>query len=82
MFKWIVDNQKILEIWIGVGCTLGIYSILYKENKIYRFFEHLYIGLASGLPEKAKGAYGGGVAALQRLGEAGMSDYQRAFIQS
>ncbi len=48
MISWIVANQKMLEIWIGVGCTLGIYSILYKENKIYRFFEHLYIGLASG----------------------------------
>ncbi len=48
MISFIIANQKAIAIWIGVGCTLGIYSILYKENKIYRFFEHLYIGLASG----------------------------------
>ena len=48
MIAWIILNQKALAIWMGVGCTLGIYSILYKENKVYRFFEHLYIGLASG----------------------------------
>lgn len=48
MLDWIIANQKVLILWFGVGCTLGIYSILYKENKIYRFFEHLYIGLASG----------------------------------
>ena len=35
-------------IIIGAACTLGIYSILYKENKVYRFFEHLFIGLATG----------------------------------
>lgn len=34
--------------WIGAICTLGIYTILYRENKVYRFFEHLYIGLAVG----------------------------------
>ena len=48
MSKWIIDNQSTIAIWIGFACTLGIYSILYKENKIYRFFEHVYIGLASG----------------------------------
>jgi hypothetical protein len=28
--------------------TLGIYSILYKETPVYRFFEHLFIGTTLG----------------------------------
>ncbi len=34
--------------WVGAICTLGLYSVLYKENKIFRFFEHLFLGLATG----------------------------------
>jgi hypothetical protein len=41
-------NEGRLGVWIGVVCTLAIYSILYRENPFYRFFEHLYIGLAAG----------------------------------
>ncbi len=36
------------NVWIGVLCTLAIYSLLYRENPLYRFFEHMYIGLAAG----------------------------------
>ncbi len=36
------------NVWIGVVCTLAIYSLLYRENPVYRFFEHMYIGLAAG----------------------------------
>lgn len=36
-------------IWAGAIATIGIFSILWRENKLYRFFEHLFIGLASGL---------------------------------
>ena len=39
---------KMIVVVLGVTCTLGIYSILYKENKIFRLFEHLYLGLAGG----------------------------------
>lgn len=28
--------------------TLGLYSVLYRENKFYRFFEHVFLGLAAG----------------------------------
>lgn len=31
----------------GLG-TIGIFSLVFKENKLYRFFEHLYVGLATG----------------------------------
>jgi hypothetical protein len=42
------DWVDVAVIWIGALCTLGIYSILYKENRLFRFFEHLFIGLATG----------------------------------
>jgi hypothetical protein len=32
----------------GLG-TLAIFSFLAKENRFYRFFEHLFIGIAAGL---------------------------------
>ena len=48
MMEFINSHADALKIWFGAACTLGIYSILYKENKIYRFFEHMFIGLASG----------------------------------
>jgi hypothetical protein len=35
-------------MWAGVICTLAIFSLLYKENPVYRFFEHLFIGVATG----------------------------------
>jgi hypothetical protein len=39
---------KSIVVLLGVLTTLGIYSILYNENKVFRFFEHLYLGLAGG----------------------------------
>lgn len=32
----------------GVLATIGLYTVLYRENKFYRFFEHLFLGLAAG----------------------------------
>ena len=29
-------------------CTLGIYTILYRENPVFRFFEHIFVGVAAG----------------------------------
>ncbi|HIE52405.1 MAG TPA: hypothetical protein EYP85_11650 [Armatimonadetes bacterium] len=34
--------------WVGAICTLAILSVLYRENRIYRFFEHIFIGVAMG----------------------------------
>lgn len=36
------------KILFGVIATIGLYSVLYRENKFYRFFEHMFLGLASG----------------------------------
>lgn len=35
-------------IWFGAFLTLCIFSFLYKENPLYRFAEHLYVGVANG----------------------------------
>jgi hypothetical protein len=35
--------------WIGALATLALYSVLYRENPIYRLAEHLFLGLATGL---------------------------------
>ncbi len=37
-----------LVIWVGALATLGIFSFLWKENPVYRFFEHLFMGLGLG----------------------------------
>jgi hypothetical protein len=46
---WLASHLDSLMLWIGVFCTLGFYSVLYRENRVYRFFEHLYLGLATGV---------------------------------
>lgn len=35
-------------IWIGAFLTLAIFSFLYKDNPLYRFAEHLFVGVANG----------------------------------
>ncbi|MCB0317948.1 MAG: hypothetical protein KDD56_04270 [Bdellovibrionales bacterium] len=42
------DIWQILTVFLGGVCTLAIFSFLIKENSVYRFFEHLFIGIASG----------------------------------
>jgi hypothetical protein len=32
---------------VGALCTLAILSVLYRENRFYRLFEHLFIGVAA-----------------------------------
>ena len=50
MFSFLADPTfvRIIYVWCAALCTLGIYSILYKENKVFRFLEHLFLGLATG----------------------------------
>jgi len=37
-----------IVIWVGAVFTLLLYSILYRENPLYRFAEHVFVGLAAG----------------------------------
>ena len=48
MTAWLLQNKNTLIAFFAAFCTLGLYSILYKENKLYRLFEHIYLGLATG----------------------------------
>lgn len=41
-------SYPFLRLTFGVLATVGLYSVLYKENKFYRFFEHMFLGLAAG----------------------------------
>lgn len=43
------DYWQIMVVLLAGFGTLGIFSLLIKENPVYRFFEHLYIGIAAGL---------------------------------
>lgn len=40
--------EQRLVAFAGAICTLAILSVLYKENAIYRLFEHIFIGLGAG----------------------------------
>ncbi|MDR3692696.1 MAG: hypothetical protein P4L46_25170 [Fimbriimonas sp.] len=42
-------TYNFIKVTAGALVTLGIYTILYKETKIYRFLEHMFLGLAAGL---------------------------------
>ncbi|MCS7224612.1 MAG: hypothetical protein NZ959_08680 [Armatimonadetes bacterium] len=42
------EAQAYATYWLGAICTLAIYTILYRENRLYRLFEHFYIGVALG----------------------------------
>ncbi len=37
-----------LIVWSGALCTIAIYSFLWKENKGFRVFQNIYVGLAAG----------------------------------
>lgn len=37
-----------ITYFVAAACTLGIYTVLYRENRIFRFLEHVFIGVAAG----------------------------------
>jgi hypothetical protein len=41
-------SHDLMKITFGVIATVGLYSVLYRENKFYRLCEHIFLGLASG----------------------------------
>jgi len=40
------ERYAFFALACGVIATIGLYSVLYRENKLYRFFEHMFLGLA------------------------------------
>ena len=43
-----MDLFNFVKVSCGVLATVGLYSVLYKETKFFRFFEHIFLGLAAG----------------------------------
>jgi hypothetical protein len=41
-------DYQFLKLTCGVVAIVGLYTVLYRENKFYRFWEHVFLGLASG----------------------------------
>lgn len=37
-----------LKVWSGALCVFAVYSFLWKENRFFRAFQNLYVGLAAG----------------------------------
>lgn len=37
-----------LPVWLAAICTIATYSFLYKENRLFRIAEHLFVGLGAG----------------------------------
>ena len=40
--------MTVFGIWLGALLTLCIYSFLYKDNPLYKFAEHVYVGISAG----------------------------------
>ena len=38
----------VLGIWVAAGLTLIFFSFIYKDNPLFRFGEHLYVGVSVG----------------------------------
>jgi len=41
-------DYNLVKLALAAIATIGLYSVLYKENKFYRFWEHIFVGLAGG----------------------------------
>ena len=41
-------NYDVLKLGVASLATVGLYTVLYKENKFYRFWEHVFVGLVAG----------------------------------
>lgn len=42
-------SASYIGVFLGAICTLGIYSFLYRENRFYRVFEHLFMAIAGSI---------------------------------
>jgi len=41
-------NPETIILWAAAVATLGVYTILYRENPVSRLFEHIFVGLSAG----------------------------------
>ena len=38
----------ILGVWLAAALTLAIFSFLYRDNPVYKFAEHVFVGVSAG----------------------------------
>jgi hypothetical protein len=43
-----VNLSPDIGVWIAALLTLGIFSFLYRDNPVYKFCEHLFVGISAG----------------------------------
>ena len=48
MLNWISNHNVLIYTWLAAFGTISIYTILYRENALYRVAEHVFIGAAAG----------------------------------
>jgi len=41
-------STELIGIWVSAILTLLIFSFLYKDNPLYKFAEHLFVGISAG----------------------------------
>ncbi|MGI5816984.1 MAG: hypothetical protein ACOX9R_02685 [Armatimonadota bacterium] len=41
-------STEIIGVWLAAFLTLAIFSFLYEDNPIYKFAEHLFVGVSAG----------------------------------
>lgn len=44
-----LSMYELLGIWFSIFLTLCIFSFLYQDNPVYKFAEHLYVGVSIGV---------------------------------
>ena len=44
----VVSPSHDLSVWVAALLTLCIFSFLYKDNPLYKFAEHLFVGVSAG----------------------------------
>lgn len=45
---WEGNAASVLGLWIAVGFTLALYTFLYHDNPLFKFAEHVYVGVTNG----------------------------------
>jgi hypothetical protein len=43
-----VSGNALLLTWVSAGLTLAIFSFLWRDNPLYKFAEHIYVGISAG----------------------------------
>lgn len=41
-------TMQALGLWVAVGFTLAIYTFLYRDNPVFKFAEHVFVGVSNG----------------------------------